>query len=440
MAHTYNYLKTVLEKLKQENSRHSVFVFIVLSLACIPLSYAANSVALVLLALATVYNFKKNHTRLDLALLLPVLLYLLMVVSLAWTIDREETIPSISKELPLLVIPVCFMLFAPLSGLQRNKVVGYYSFAIALFSVFYLLKALMRFAVSGDVSVFFYHELVTKDVNAIHVSVFVSVAFFYFLQKVQKTIVEKACLALLFTTLFLLSSKNIIAVFLVLTGLYYLFFSDATKRAKVLALTGIAAVIVSLAFVPQIRERFKIEFETAASDHTVNDDIGPNVRNVSLRRAWSANDFTPNDYFPGTAFRVYQFRIFLEMMAKDNAWLTGYGLNASYKRIAETTIAHNLYLGPDGRTGYQSKNFHNQYLQNFAELGIFGFALLVSILALNLKNAVKTKDFVHISFAVLMISLFLTESFLWRQRGVTFFTIMYCLFNSGIAIGKNKNL
>ena len=60
--------------------------------------------------------------------------------------------------------------------------------------------------------------------------------------------------------------------------------------------------------------------------------------------------------------------------------------------------------------------------QNIGELGF--------ILSLNIKNAIKSKDFVHIAFAILMISLFLTESFLWRQRGVLFFMIFYCLFNT----------
>jgi len=56
--------------------------------------------------------------------------------------------------------------------------------------------------------------------------------------------------------------------------------------------------------------------------------------------------------------------------------------------------------------------------------------LLVLMLSFNLKNAIKNKDFIHIAFAVLMISLFLTESFLWRQRGIVFFTLFYCLLNS----------
>lgn len=441
MALTYNFLRTATQQLKTETSRHFHFVFILLSLACIPLSYAANSMALVLFALATVYTFKKANARIDWILMLPVLLYALMALSLLWTIDMEESSQSISKELPLVIIPVCFMLFPVVAAETRQKIIRYYAFIMALYCVFYLLKAVVRFAISGDSTVFFYHELVTKDVNAIHVSVYVSVAFFYFFTKTRKSITDIASAAILFVTLFLLSSKNVIGVFILLIAIYYLFYSTVPRRIRIGSLAVFALLLVSLAFVPGIRERFKIEFETATTDNTINNAIGTGgVRNISVRQAWSNNDFTPNDYFPGTAFRVYQFRIFLELMQEDNAWLTGYGLNASYAKIEKKTLDYNLFAGDAATPGYQKKNFHNQYVQNFAELGVFGFLLLMAMLVANLKNGLKRKDFVHISFAVLMISLFLTESFLWRQRGVTFFTMMYCLLNAGMAIEKNKKI
>ena len=118
------------------------------------------------------------------------------------------------------------------------------------------------------------------------------------------------------------------------------------------------------------------------------------------------------------------------MLQEDSIVLTGYGLNATDFRIAEKGKEHNLYSGDATHEGYQKKNFHNQYIQTFAELGIFGLLLLLIMVLLNIKNAIKTKNFVSISFAVLMISLFLTESFLSRQRGVVFFSTLYCLFNS----------
>ena len=101
-------------------------------------------------------------------------------------------------------------------------------------------------------------------------------------------------------------------------------------------------------------------------------------------------------------------------------------------QLWEKEKQYNLY------PGYGTFNFHNQYVQNFAELGCIGFLLLVLILSINLKNAFKNKDFIHIAFTVLMISLFLTESFLWRQRGVVFFTVFYCLFNTTIYPDNKK--
>ena len=101
-----------------------------------------------------------------------------------------------------------------------------------------------------------------------------------------------------------------------------------------------------------------------------------------------------------------------------------------YKKLEEKGIHYNVFQGNDEVEGYQKKNFHNQYLQTFAELGVVGFILLLLILGVNLKNALKNKDFLHIAFAILMISLFLTESFLWRQTGALYFIIFYCLFNN----------
>jgi O-antigen ligase len=131
--------------------------------------------------------------------------------------------------------------------------------------------------------------------------------------------------------------------------------------------------------------------------------------------------------------------MFLEIMKEENVFFQGLGLNASYKKLEEKGLKYNVFQGNEITEGYQKKNFHNQYIQVFSELGLIGFVFLILILFLNLKNALKNKDFIHITFAILMISLFLTESFLWRQRGVVFFTVFYCLFNLPNHIQIRKN-
>lgn len=189
-------------------------------------------------------------------------------------------------------------------------------------------------------------------------------------------------------------------------------------------------------FSSKIRDRFLIEFQSNQKEGTVNQDFGNGIKvyNVSVQQAWSKEKFQQNEYFAGTAFRVYQIRIFKEMLQEDPIFFSGYGLNASDFRIEEKGIEHNIFLGDEQHEGYQKKNFHNQYIQIFAETGVLGVVLLLLIVLVNLGKAIKTKDFIHFCFAILMISLFLTESFLARQRGVIFFTAIYCLFNSGFSL------
>ena len=433
MANTLVFLKNAFEELKQENNKNKSFVFILLVLLSIPLTYTVNSVCIALFVIATILSFRKSNFKIDIVLLLPILLYLLMAISFFWSIDLENTIPSISKELSLLLIPICFFAFGGLAKNQKSVLLKYYSHGIFIYCIFYLLKAFFRFFISHDSSVFFYHELVTKDVNAIHVSVYVAIAFFYFFTKEIKKLFDFAAMIILFIMVFLLTSKNIIIVFIGLMIVYQLFYTKTAKRMRLRNLVLFVLFLGSLAFVGKIKERFQQEYETIMTDSTVNDVISKGndkVYNVSIKQAWTNKTFQQNDYFPGTAFRVYQFRVFLELLKEDHIFFNGYGLNASYPKINEKGIEHNIYLGDGKNYGYQTLNFHNQYVQNFADLGVFGFLFLLALVSINLRNAIKSKDFIHISFAVIMISLFLTESFLWRQRGVVFFTLMFCIFNS----------
>ena len=275
-------------------------------------------------------------------------------------------------------------------------------------------------------------------------SVFVAVAFFHFFTKELKSKADSFFSLLLFGFILLLSSKNIILVVLLLCLIHIFFFSKTAQKLRLRNLIVFGLLIGIIFSLGRIKERFKVEFQTNTDKSlstAVIEGVPAGVHFVSIKEAWTNPTFSPNDYFNGTAFRVYQFRIFTEMLQENNIFFTGFGLNASYPKIKEKALQYNLYMGTGDNTdtGYQSKNFHNQYVQNFAELGIFGFILLLLMLLMNVKNAIKSKDFVHFAFAFLMISLFLTESFLWRQRGVVFFTMMYCLFNTGIVAKSSKS-
>ncbi|WP_396149433.1 O-antigen ligase family protein [Flavobacterium sp.] len=444
MENTLTFLSNVWQDLKQENKQHFSFIPFLLLLCTIPMPYGVNNVLLGVFLLSVLFKIKEVKFNFQYTLFLLIALFLLMVVSYFWSIDTKATLKAIPKEIGLVIIPICFMIMKPFSKEQRQKIIKYYSYAMVIYVVFYLVKAIFRFLSNGDSNVFFYHELVTKEVNAIHVSVYVSIAFFYFFTKEIKSKLEVSITLLLIIFLFLLSSKNIIIVFILLVLIEFFFFSKSGHKMRMRNLIVVGLVVSSFLFVGKIKDRFKAEFQSNTEksiSHTVLDlDKSLDGINVlSIKEAWTNEKFTPNDFFPGTAFRVYQARIFVELFQEENVFWKGYGLNASYKKLEEKAIKYDVFRGNESQEGYQTKNFHNQYIQNFAELGVFGFLILMVLLTLNLKKATKNKDFIQIAFAVLMISLFLTESFLWRQRGVMFFSLLYCLFNARDFLAPNKN-
>ena len=79
---------------------------------------------------------------------------------------------------------------------------------------------------------------------------------------------------------------------------------------------------------------------------------------------------------------------------------------------------------------YGTLNFHNQYIQSFAELGIIGVILLCLMVVFNWIKAIKNRDFVFLFFTILTTSIMFTESLFHRQRGIVFFILLYCIFHS----------
>ena len=97
-------------------------------------------------------------------------------------------------------------------------------------------------------------------------------------------------------------------------------------------------------------------------------------------------------------------------------------MNATQSKINDKCIQYNLYEGY-GNT----YNFHNQYNQTLAEIGIIGLLLLVSILIFGFKTAITNKDIFSIYVLIIFSTLLLTESLFNRQRGIFIFLIVYSL-------------
>ena len=75
----------------------------------------------------------------------------------------------------------------------------------------------------------------------------------------------------------------------------------------------------------------------------------------------------------------------------------------------------------------QSYNYHNQYLQSFAAIGLFGGILLLILLVTPGIQFLIKKKYLEFVFLFIVGSCFLTESMLERQAGVAFISFFYTL-------------
>ena len=434
MNNIYSFLAAAWQEILKEQKLNKSFLPFLFVLITLPTIIAINNVTIAIFIFSVLFFNRTNKISFNLTLLFPIVLFIWMASSYFWSIDKAATIPAIYKEIFLLFIPAAFLIMRPFYKSQIYKLIKYYSYAMVFYAGFFLLRALIRYMISGDQRSFFYHGeydndfgLVPKLLNAIHVSVYMALAFFYFLNLEIKKKFDIICSCILFGFIFLLSSKNIIIVFVFLLASHFFYFSKSSNKMRLRNLAILTLILGAIFSFGKIKNRFLVEFQSNSKtsvSHSVYNEADEGVNYVSIYEAWNNEKFSHCDYFPGTAFRVYQFRMFLEIFSEEPLFWKGLGLNASQPKLLEKEKKYEL------NPGYGLFNFHNQYVQNFAELGFCGFALLIIMLILNIKTAITHKNFIHISFAILIISLFLTESFLWRQRGVLFFAFFYCLFNT----------
>ena len=105
-------------------------------------------------------------------------------------------------------------------------------------------------------------------------------------------------------------------------------------------------------------------------------------------------------------------------------------LSVYSKNLLETRIHHY-------KIAYQREyNFHNQYLQTFGAIGVFGFLILCFLIIYPVYLSIKKKDYLAISFLFIVGASCLTESIFERQAGVAFYALFYVLLIGRISQNK----
>ena len=358
----------------------------------------------------------KTSFKIELPFLLPILLYVLFVLSLIWSVDKAQTLKGLERTVSLLLVPTAFMLIPKLTKKDFMIVMNVFTVFNFFLGVFFLIIATYGFFKTKTLDAYTYHNLVAIfDLNAIYVSLIFSISMFYLISLKQRSIKQKSMIVFFLLFLFLLSSKTILFVLCIGILIYILNSKIPKLNRKTLILVSIIGITIIGISSITLSERFSFEKHTKFSEVLEKEEFGKVY------------------YWTGSSIRLFQLRILKEQIEEENIILKGFGLFASKQNLEQRHKNYDTYFK------FHYYNYHNQYAQTLSETGLLGLIILLSILICVWIRGVKSKNFLIIMFSLMMSFVFFTESVLWRQRGLFLFIIFYCLLIKTSSQNKRIN-
>jgi O-antigen ligase len=349
--------------------------------------------------------------------------YLLQISALLYTDDISVGMVQIQVKITLLFIPVSLYYSDYLTENFRNLVMPYYVWLMALVMLFCFGEAALKYRVSHDNSVFFYHALVAPfGHHAIQFSIFAFIGFIYLLERLRKLsfmlnrLFHFFMISYFIFFIILLDSKMVI-IFSLISILIYIRLSIKKAgffRGRLILFSILCVSIIATLFVTNnpVSNRFK--------------DLSNGVNVIET------NQFNPGDYFNGLQFRLLQWKLVKEILSEHSAWIAGVSPGDAQHLLNKKYISLNMYVGEEGRKshGYLGYNTHNEFLEATLQNGLIGLFVFLVICAGLIKMMIVSHNIEFWLIGTLILSYCFLESIFQTQYGVLLFTFfplfLYC--------------
>ena len=357
------------------------------------------------------FSFKKKLQRVikNPAAIAFVLLYLFHLLSIFYTENTSEGWNDLRLKISFLLLPFFMMSVRFIYNEQRIFILKFFAVLMMLMALTDLTHAFLEYIVSGNQETFYYIHLPYLLAPKVHyVAWYYSFAIFISIYHLISSQSNRAFwflgLLILLFSLILLSSRAIILAFIVVFILSFLKWFKTAKVSRLMwaKILSIAALfILSLVFMPSINLR-------------LNDTV------VELQKMFGYD--TPKQTNP----RVFIWRYGADLIAKNPIFGFGVG-DAKGELSVALESCDAMFWNGERNVPIQNKNynFHNQFMQTWAEVGIFGFLILLFIMIH--PFLLKTSHPLFLIFIGLTFIGCLTESMFERQAGVVLFAFMYPL-------------
>lgn len=329
------------------------------------------------------------------------LFYLLHLFSMIYTENSLEGWNDLLLKVSLFLLPLFMMSTSFISNHKRLLVLKVFALLMMFMAASDLVLSYLDYRVSGNSDAFFYVGLthfIPRQPHYVswYYSISLFISLYHILNGCNKKFLWGLGSLLLTISLVLLSSRAFYIAFSVvfLASVLKAFNSSfLSKQNLALIFLGMGLFVIGIISIPNTSKRIN------DAKNEVKSLMGTSTRYTNPR--------------------IYLWKHSAEIIAEEP--LLGYGVGDAKKALINTFKVKNI---PFSGNNY---NFHNQYLQSWAEVGILGVLLLMFMLLR--PFFLKGQHPLFLIFLGLTLIGFMTESMLERQAGVVFFAFMYPLLS-----------
>lgn len=386
------------------------YYHLALFLAVLPYDYFYSELILISFGIHTLIHVKKEDFRniFSKPVVVLISLYLLNLVSILYSADKQEGSNLAVRQLGILLFPVLFALSHFNFAKYRMQLICMFGFSCVITVIYLYFDALRTILIFKlPVSSLFTADFMNHNfslpvgIHATYLSMYIAfsiVAFLFILLKTpsvqQKWIYIVACFILL-TGLIQLSSRAAFIAFLIVVNLAfpYLLF-HGRKRVQLFVTTSFisAAVLFLIYNVDSFKTRYVSELKT---------DLTEDVKLIE-----------------NTEPRVARWEAILELV-KQSPFI-GYGSGSETRLLKEKYFNKGLYI-----SYINEFNTHNQYLAVLLKTGIIGLLLFLFILCFGYANALQGKDLLFLGFMILITVVSFSENVLDLNKGIFFYGFFF---------------
>jgi O-antigen ligase len=347
------------------------------------------------------------------AIVFIILFYILQLLSVCLSDDREKGWLYLQVRIPLLLFPVSLGLIYIRHAI-KIRIYFIYAFITTLAALFCLVSALIVYYRTGD-SGFIYNDSLTEAIGkqSVYFALMVNIAIFSYAYLLLKNHISSPykipvviAIAFLVTIHFLLASRmEIIFLYtsVIILGLYYFFVKKKNRKAGFIMIGALAfcAIAFIMAF-PKTLNRF-------------NELLYPSYNFKSNAVESHYNMQLTSEQWNGLNIRLAIWNCGFEIVKKKP--LMGVSLGDKDQALLDVFREKEFNFGI--RT---NKNMHSTYLDILASMGVIGLTVfLVGFIILPLVSCTKLRDIAGTLMIIDFMLSFITETYPDRSMGCIIF-------------------